>query len=122
MASVASVPEMAQLATSDDAVALLWEVCQVPDFLKIRSDHHAQLLSQLYLRLMHNGLRLPEDWVAGQLERLDRVDGDIDHLIQRIAYIRPWTYITHRGDWLADNANWKGCARAIEDALTHATH
>src|SRR3546814_4399469 len=68
LATLARDPEIAQLATSADAVALLWEVCQVPDFRKILSDHHAQLLSQLYLRLMHNGLRLPEDWVAGQLE------------------------------------------------------
>jgi ATP-dependent RNA helicase SUPV3L1/SUV3 len=122
LATLARDPEIAQLATSADSVALLWEVCQVPDFRKILSDHHAQLLSQLYLRLMRNGLRLPEDWVGGQLERLDRVDGDIDHLIQRIAHIRTWTYITHRGDWLADNAHWQGRARAIEDALSDALH
>ncbi|MGF1628915.1 MAG: helicase-related protein [Kiloniellaceae bacterium] len=122
LATLARDPEIAQLATSADSVALLWEVCQVPDFRKILSDHHAQLLSQLYLRLMHNHLRLPEDWVGGQLERLDRIDGDIDHLIQRIAHIRTWTYITHRGDWLADNAHWQGRARAIEDALSDALH
>ena len=122
LATLARDPEIAQLATSADSVALLWEVCQVPDFRKILSDHHAQLLSQLYLRLMRNDLRLPEDWVGGQLERLDRIDGDIDHLIQRIAHVRTWTYITHRGDWLADNAHWQGRARAIEDALSDALH
>lgn len=122
LAALSRDPEIAQLATSADSVALLWEVCQVPDFRKILSDHHAQLLSQLYLRLMHNDRRLPEDWVGGQLERLDRIDGDIDHLIQRIAHIRTWTYITHRGDWLADNAHWQGRARAIEDALSDALH
>src|SRR5690606_10495044 len=98
LATLSRDPEIAQLATSADSVALLWEVCQVPDFRKILSDHHAQLLAQLYLRLMRNDRRLPEDWVGGQLERLDRVDGDIDHLIQRIAHVRTWTYITHRGD------------------------
>ncbi len=122
LATLSRDPEIAQLATTADSVALLWEVCQVPDFRKILSDHHAQLLSQLYLRLMRNDLRLPEDWVGGQLDRIDRVDGDIDHLIQRIAHIRTWTYITHRGDWLADNAHWQGRARAIEDALSDALH
>ncbi|HEY9539296.1 MAG TPA: helicase-related protein, partial [Kiloniellaceae bacterium] len=122
LAALAHEPEIAQLATSADSVALLWEVCQVPDFRKILSDHHAQLLSQLYLRLMRNDCRLPEDWVGSHLERLDRVDGDIDHLIQRIAHIRTWTYITHRGDWLDDNAHWQGRARAIEDALSDALH
>src|SRR3546814_17100702 len=71
---------------------------------------------------MRNDCRLPEDWVGSHLERLDRVDGDIDHLIQRIAYIRIWTYITHRGDWLVENAHWHGRARAIEDALSDALH
>ena len=122
LAALARDPEIARLATSADSVALLWEVCQVPDFRKILSDHHAQLLSQLYLRLMTNDRRLPEDWVAGQLERLDRIDGDIDHLIQRIAHVRTWTYITHRADWLDDSAHWQGRARAIEDALSDALH
>ncbi len=122
LATLARDPEIAQLATSADSVALLWEVCQVPDFRKILSDHHVQLLSQIYTRLMRNDLRLPEDWVGGQLQRLDRVDGDIDHLIQRIAHVRTWTYITHRGDWLEDNGHWQGRARAIEDSLSDALH
>src|SRR3546814_18125604 len=122
LAALGQEPEIAQLATSADSVALLWEVCQVPDFRKILSDHHAQLLSQLYLRLMRNDCRLPEDWVGSHLERLDRVDGDIDHLIQRIAHIRTWTYITHPGDWLDDNAQRQGRARAIEAPLTAALH
>src|SRR3546814_14066101 len=57
LAALAHEPEIAQLATSADSVALLWEVCPVPDFRKILSDHHAQLLSQLYLRLMRNACR-----------------------------------------------------------------
>src|SRR3546814_11172044 len=70
---------------------------------------------------MRNDCRLPEDWVGSHLERLDRVDGDIDHLIQRIAHIRTWTYITHRGDWLDDNAHWHGRARAIADEIGRAS-
>src|SRR3546814_20505717 len=117
LAALGQEPEIAQLATSADSVALLWEVCQVPDFRKILSDHHAQLLSQPYLRLMRNDCRLPEDWVGSHLKRLDRVDGDIAHLIPRIAHLRPWTTITHRGDWLDDNAHCQGRARALQPAL-----
>jgi len=122
LATLARDPEIAQLAGNPDSVALLWEVCQVPDFRQILSEHHAQLLSQIYLRLMHNDRRLPEDWVNAQLARLDRTDGDIDQLIQRIAHVRTWTYITHRGDWLEDNERWQDRARAIEDSLSDALH
>src|SRR6185437_16656244 len=66
--------------------------------------------------------RLPTDWVAKQVQRLDRIDGDIDTLMARIAHIRTWTYIAHRPDWLADAAQWQEKARAIEDKLSDALH
>ncbi|NIA71096.1 disulfide oxidoreductase [Pelagibius litoralis] len=122
LAILAKEAEIAALATTPANVALLWEVCQVPDFRKILSDHHAQLLAQIYVRLMTNEGRLPEDWVAAQLARLERSDGDIDQLVARIAHIRTWTYITHRGDWLDDVEHWQDRARAIEDALSDALH
>ncbi|HIP80197.1 MAG TPA: disulfide oxidoreductase, partial [Kiloniellaceae bacterium] len=122
LATLAKQPEIAALATTPEAVALLWEVCQVPDFRKILSDHHAQLLAQIYLKLMGNEKRLPEAWVGAQLQRLERSDGDIDQLIARLAHIRTWTYITHRGDWLDDSDHWQERARAIEDSLSDALH
>ncbi len=64
----------------------------------------------------------PLDWVASQMARLDRNDGDIDTLMSRIAHIRTWTYIAHRPEWLADSAHWQERARAIEDQLSDALH
>src|SRR5260370_4978226 len=40
----------------------------------------------------------------------------------RIAHIRTWTYITHRGDWVEDSAAWQERARGIEDRLSDALH
>lgn len=114
--------EIAALATNPAAVRLLWEVCQVPDFRKILSEHHARLLARIYRCLMRGDGRLPDDWVAKQLARLERTDGDIDTLIGRIAHVRTWTYITHRGDWLADSAHWQERTRRIEDRLSDALH
>jgi ATP-dependent RNA helicase SUPV3L1/SUV3 len=53
---------------------------------------------------------------------LDRVDGDIDTLMARIAHIRTWTYITHRADWVEDSGEWQERARGIEDRLSDALH
>ena len=66
--------------------------------------------------------RLPTDWVADQVARLDRTDGDIDALVARLAHIRTWTYIAHRADWLRDAAHWQERTRAVEDGLTDALH
>jgi ATP-dependent RNA helicase SUPV3L1/SUV3 len=114
--------EIAGRARRYDAVRLLWDVCQVPDFRKTMADGHTRLLSQIYLHLSAGGAILPTDWVASQIARVDRTDGDIDQLSQRIAHVRTWTYVSHRPDWLADAAHWQERTRAIEDRLSDALH
>jgi len=114
--------EIAALARGRGRVELLWEVCQIPDFRKILSDAHTRLIGQIYRHLAGASGKLPPDWVADQIQRIDRVEGDIDTLTQRIAHIRTWTYIAHRADWLADPAHWQERARAVEDRLSDALH
>jgi ATP-dependent RNA helicase SUPV3L1/SUV3 len=117
---------IAALATSPDRVQWLWEVCQIPDFRKLLSDNHLRLLAQIYKHLCgadgaRNG-RLPHDWVANHLSRLERQDGDIDALMARIAHVRTWTYIAHRENWLDDPRHWQERSRALEDKLSDALH
>ena len=120
--TLAHDPEVTALAAGRDAVELLWEVCRIPDFRKVLSDAHTRLLAQVFRTLRGGSGRLPADWVAGQLERLDRYDGDIDALVSRIAHIRTWTYISHRPRWLDDPRHWQERSRAIEDRLSDALH
>lgn len=118
-------PEIAHLAQGRERVALLWDVCQVPDFRKLMTDAHVRLLGQLYRYLArghHVPGRLPTDWVEGQLARLDRVDGDIEQLMQRIAHIRTWSYVANRADWVSDPTAWQGRTQLIEDSLSDALH
>ncbi len=122
LAELARDKGVADYAANPAAVRLLWEVCQIPDFRKVMPDHHAALLRQVYLHLMDTDGRLPEDWVAGHIDRLDNVSGDIDTLTMRLAHIRTWTYIAHRADWLADSRHWQERGRAIEDRLSDALH
>lgn len=125
LAALARDPDVAGLAKGADAVRLLWDVCQVPDFRKMMSETHAHLLRLIYCYLMggnENGRGLPTDWVARQVANIDRVDGDIETLMQRIANIRTWTYVSHRSDWLHSAAHWQERTRAIEDRLSDALH
>jgi ATP-dependent RNA helicase SUPV3L1/SUV3 len=114
--------QVVELATHPGAVRLLWEVCQIPDFRKVMSESHTRLLVHCFLHLAGPTQRLPIDWIAGQMANLSRIDGDIDSLMARIAHIRTWTYITHRGDWVEDAAAWQDRARGIEDRLSDALH
>ncbi len=86
------------------------------------SDSHARLLAHIFTHLAGPEERLPTAWIAGQMANLDRVDGDIDTLMVRIAHTRTWTYITHRGDWVEGATAWQERARGIEDRLSDALH
>lgn len=114
--------EIMTLTRRPRGVKMLWEVCQVPDFRKTLTDAHTRLLGQLYRQLMAPGGRLTTDFVAGQVQRLDNLNGDIDTLVSRIAHIRTWTYISHRADWVTDPKHWQGVTRGIEDRLSDALH
>ncbi len=122
LAVLAKIPDIAAAASHPAAVRLLWDVCQIPDFRKVMTETHTRLLAQIYRHLAGRQERLPTDWVAAQVNRLDRTDGDIDTLMARIAHIRTWTYIAHRPDWLDASATWQERARAIEDKLSDALH
>ena len=114
--------DVTQLAGNRAAVRLLWDVCQIPDFRKVMTDSHTRLLAHIFTHLAGPEERLPTQWIAGQMNNLDRTDGDIDSLMARIAHIRTWTYITHRSDWVDGATSWQEQARGIEDRLSDALH
>ena len=122
LAALARDEEVTARTTGRDTVRLLWETCQVPDFRKTLSEAHSGLIKRIFMHLTGPSERLPEAWVAGNIARLDRSDGDIDTLAGRIAHVRTWTYIAYRGDWLEDPARWQETTRAIEDKLSDALH
>ena len=109
-------------ATTRELVARLWSACGLPDFLRTGADEHARLAGRVFRHLSEGNGHLPADWIAGELARLDQVDGDIGQLSQRIAAARTWSYAAHRADWLEDAAHWAARARAVEDRLSDALH
>jgi len=120
--TLAADREVLELASTPAAVQRLWEVCQIPDYRKISSQNHAELVGTIFRFLTGADGRVPEDWFAKQVAFADRTDGDIDTLANRIAHIRTWTFVSNRADWLKDPAHWQERTRAIEDSLSDALH
>jgi ATP-dependent RNA helicase SUPV3L1/SUV3 len=115
-------PEIRERADRPERIRLLWQVCQIPDFNKTLSDAHLQMLAVIYGHLTAGPGRLPTDWVARMIARLDDTEGDVDALVGRIAHVRTWTYLTHRTGWLEDAPHWQARAREVEDRLSDALH
>ena len=108
-------------ASDGRSVRLLWDVCRIPDFRGISHAEHSSLLEAIY-GFLHEKGRIPDDWLARQIKRIDRMDGDIDTVSKRLAFIRTWTYVAQRKGWVNDESHWRGATRAVEDALSDALH
>jgi ATP-dependent RNA helicase SUPV3L1/SUV3 len=120
--ALAGEPEITAKVRDRVALARLWEVCQTPDFRKIANDEHLRLVRTLFNDLTTGRRKVPEDWIAGQFKSLDRTDGEIDALAQRLASVRTLAYVANRPDWLADPAHWQGVTRGLEDRLSDTLH
>ncbi|MGZ6037677.1 MAG: helicase-related protein [Phenylobacterium sp.] len=124
---LAQDPAVADRAKGRVAIERLWECCQTPDFRKLALDEHLGLAKEFFLHLTTgpqsvNRGRIPEDWIARQYAQLDRTDGEIDTLAQRLSSVRTLAYVANRPNWLADPAGWQGKMRNLEDRLSDTLH
>ena len=119
--ALGQVAEVEARATDGPSVRLLWDVCRIPDFRGISHAEHASLLETIF-NYLHQLQAIPDDWLARQIRRIDRTDGDIDALSKRLAFIRTWTYVAQRKGWTRDESHWRGETRVVEDRLSDALH
>lgn len=121
LTALAMDKDIARLAAGRAATKLLWEACQVPDFRKLATDTHVKLCGKIFGHL-RAAEKLPVEWVRSEIEALDKTEGDIDTLMQRLTDVRVWAYITARADWMLDADTWAMRARAVEDRLSDTLH
>ncbi len=121
LAALAQDADIRRAAQGRAATRLLWEACQIPDFRKLATDTHNKLCARVFTHLRRDGV-LPVDWIGHELEALGKTEGDIDTLMQRLADVRVWAYITARADWLRDAAPHAAKAREVEDKISDVLH
>lgn len=114
--------DLMDLVRTPDDVRRLWDACQLPDFRKLSKDEHATLALRIAHYIVPPKGRVPSQWVAAEIEKLDRPDGDLDALQSRLAHIRTWTYAASRADWLQDAEDWRAKTREVEDKLSDSLH
>ncbi len=119
---LAAEPEVADRCRDRSALIRLWDVCQTPDFRKTSHEEHVRLIREFFFWLASHSRRVPEDWMAAQYKHLDRTDGEIDTLSNRLASARTLAYVATRPDWLKDAPGWQGRTRVLEDRLSDTLH
>ncbi len=103
-------------------IKILWDVCRIPDFRKLIIENHIEFLKSVFLNLKLNNNYLENSWIRENVNRLNNINGDIDTLSKRIAYIRTWTYISNHANWIKNKTYWQENTRKIEDRLSDELH
>ena len=76
-------------------------------FEKIFNDSYLNFLKNIFLKLINNNLKIPEDWISNKVLKLENYNGDIPELSLKISQIRTWTYISNHQSWLTDPKYWQ---------------
>ncbi len=105
-----------------DFVRTLWECCQIPDFSKKEYGNHIEIVKKVFGFLISKNERVPSDYMKTQLQYLDRYDGNIDTLANRISNVRTWSYVANKKKWTANSDFWIERTKNIEDKLSEKLH
>ena len=120
--ALAADDELATRLKDRTNLVRLWDVCQTPDFRKLATEEHVGLVKAFFLQLTTGRRRIGDDWIDRQFGHLDRTDGEIDTLANRLASVRTLAYVANRPDWLVDPGEWQAKTRALEDRLSDTLH
>jgi len=107
---------------SKDFIKTLWECCQIPDFSKKTYGSHIEVVKKVFEFLTSKFGKVKNDYMKKQLQHLDRYDGNIDTLANRISNVRTWSYVANKKGWANNSDYWVERTKYIEDKLSDKLH
>tara|TARA_B100000029_G_scaffold514408_1_gene617098 strand:+ start:3479 stop:5965 length:2487 start_codon:yes stop_codon:yes gene_type:complete len=110
------------IGTTRDSIKIFWECCQIPDFSKKAYGNHIEVVKKVFNFLMSKSGKVSNDYMKTQLNHLDRYDGNIDTLANRISNVRTWSYVANKKGWADNSDYWIERTKSIEDKLSDKLH
>jgi ATP-dependent RNA helicase SUPV3L1/SUV3 len=101
---------------------LLWECCQIPDFVKKTYGNHFEVIGNVFKFLTSKKELISEDYMRLQLMKLDKLEGNVDSLSNRIANVRTWSYVSNKNNWVENQNYWIEKTKHLEDRLSERLH
>jgi len=107
---------------SPDNLKLLWECCQIPDFQKKAYGQHIDVVTKVFNFLTTEKNRIPNEYMKNQLKGLDKCQGNIDMISNKISNVRTWSYVANKKNWVENADYWIQLSKNIEDSLSDKLH
>ena len=114
--------ESHNIKDNKDTLELLWECCQIPDFVKKTYGNHIEVVGKVFDFLNGINGKISNDYMRIQLMKLDNLDGNVDSLSNRIANVRTWSYVSNKINWVENQNYWIEKTKILEDRLSERLH
>ncbi len=114
--------EKLEIFNNENELKLLWECCQIPDFVKKTYGNHLEVVGKVFNFLREKPGKITNNYMKEQLSNLDKVDGNIDSISNRIANVRTWSYVSNKVNWVENQDYWVERTKKLEDKLSDRLH
>ena len=107
---------------NEEKLRLLWECCQIPDFVKKTYGNHFEVIANVFKFLNEKKGKITENYMHLQLLKLNKLEGNVDSLSNRIANVRTWSYVSNKNNWVENQNYWIEKTKLLEDKLSDRLH
>ena len=114
--------EKLEIFNNENELKLLWECCQIPDFVKKTYGNHLEVVGKVFNFLREKPGRVSNIYMKQQLTSLDKLEGNVDSISNRIANVRTWSYISNKINWVENQDYWVERTKKLEDKLSDRLH
>ncbi len=111
-----------KIQNNSRVLKILWECCQIPDFVKKTYGHHLEVVDKVFNFLTGEEKRIPNYYMKKQLSMLDKLDGNVDSISNRISNVRTWSYVSNKSNWVENQDYWIERTKNLEDKLSDRLH
>ena len=66
--------------------------------------------------------KISNNYIKQQLSSLDKLDGNVDSISNRIANVRTWSYVSNKSFWVENQDYWIERTKSLEDKLSDRLH
>ena len=111
-----------KIIQNENGLKLLWECCQIPDFVKKNYGHHLEVVNKIFGFLNSKEGKITNNYIKQQLTLLNKLDGNVDSISNRIANVRTWSYVSNKVNWVENQDYWVERTKLLEDKLSDRLH
>ena len=115
-------PSKFNIENKKNTLKILWECCQIPDFVKQTYGHHLEVVGKVFKFLISEKRKVSNSYMKEQLKNLDKLTGNVDSISNRIANVRTWSYVSNKKNWVENQDYWIERTKSLEDKLSDRLH